>query len=256
MLNNPFISIIINCYNSDEFLKKSIDSVYSQTYKNWEIIFWDNNSSDKSSSIAKSYDKKLIYFKSNKTTRLYEARNEALKKCKGDFVAFLDCDDMWVESKLQKQVQLLKKNCNIIYGGYDNVDENDKLISVDLNNLVSGSITNYLFKRNMISIGCVLIKKSVLLEYKFDPYYDLLGDYDLWVRLSLRYKFCVIKEVLEHSRQHKKNISKSLKHKWLKERRYFYRKYFNFFLLLKYPYLNYYILRTEILGKFGKHLSE
>ena len=60
----PFVSIIINCYNSDEYLTEAINSIFSQTFTNWEIIFWDNNSTDKSARIAKSYGDKLKYFKS------------------------------------------------------------------------------------------------------------------------------------------------------------------------------------------------
>ena len=62
MHDTPFVSVIINCYNSEKFLREAIDSVYSQTYKNWEIIFWDNQSTDESAKIAKSYDEKIIYF--------------------------------------------------------------------------------------------------------------------------------------------------------------------------------------------------
>ena len=70
MKPTPLISVIMNCYNGEAFLKNAIDSVYAQTYKNWEIIFWDNASTDTSADIALSYDKKINYFKdvANQTT--------------------------------------------------------------------------------------------------------------------------------------------------------------------------------------------
>ena len=60
----PLVSVIMNCHNSGKFLNEAIESVYAQTYKNWEIIFYDNNSSDNSAQIANSFDKKINYFKS------------------------------------------------------------------------------------------------------------------------------------------------------------------------------------------------
>jgi len=79
-IDNVLVSIIINCYNGEEYLSEALNSVYSQTYKNWEIIFWDNCSIDKSSIIAKSYGHKLKYYKSEFNTTLGEARNLAIQK--------------------------------------------------------------------------------------------------------------------------------------------------------------------------------
>jgi len=59
-------SVVMNCYNSDKYLREAIDSVYSQTYKNWELVFFDNASTDKSAQIANTYDNKLIYFKNER----------------------------------------------------------------------------------------------------------------------------------------------------------------------------------------------
>ena len=104
------VSIIINCKNGHPFLKKSISSVIFQTYKNWEIIFFDNYSSDNSVLIAKSFnDKRIKIFKSNKSLRLYDARNQAIKHAKGKYITFLDTDDFWEQKKLNTQINFLKK---------------------------------------------------------------------------------------------------------------------------------------------------
>ena len=97
----PLVSIIMNCFNGEEFLCEAIDSVYAQSYTNWEIIFWDNASTDQTASIAKSYDKKLKYFRTSKTTSLGEARVAATKKARGKYLAFLDVDDKkyWLKPK-------------------------------------------------------------------------------------------------------------------------------------------------------------
>ena len=90
------ISVIVNCHNGEKYLERCILSILKQTYNNLEIIFWDNNSKDNTSNILKKInDKRIRYFRSNKYLKLYEARNSALKKTKGDFIAFLDIDDTW-----------------------------------------------------------------------------------------------------------------------------------------------------------------
>ena len=80
IMNQAKVSIVMNCLNGEKYLRESIDSVYGQTYKNWEIIFWDNNSTDKSAEIANSYDSRLRYFKGELTISLGAARNKALEK--------------------------------------------------------------------------------------------------------------------------------------------------------------------------------
>ena len=99
-MENPLVSVIMNCHNGERFLREAIDSVYAQTYSNWEIIFWDNVSTDDSSSIAQSYDNRLRYYLSEGFTSLGMARELAVQKSNGEYVAFLDCDDLWLPEKL------------------------------------------------------------------------------------------------------------------------------------------------------------
>ena len=99
------VSIIVNCYNGDKYLSEALDSILNQTYKNWELIFWDNQSNDKSAEIFKSHkDSRFKYYCANEHTSLYKARNLAIEKSNGDFIAFLDTDDLWNENKLQLQM--------------------------------------------------------------------------------------------------------------------------------------------------------
>ena len=98
----------MNCRNGEKYLNKSISSVVFQTYNKWELIFFDNQSSDNSKIILKKFrDKRIKYFKSNKLLSLYDARNKAISKCKGKYVTFIDTDDWWARSKLMKQVKFL-----------------------------------------------------------------------------------------------------------------------------------------------------
>jgi len=95
-MNKPRVSVIMNCLNGEKYLREAIESAYAQTYKNWEIIFWDNASTDKSAEIAKSFDEKIRYFRSDENYCVGKVRNLALAQAKGEFIAFLDCDDTWL----------------------------------------------------------------------------------------------------------------------------------------------------------------
>lgn len=103
----------MNCCNGEEYLRQALDSIFEQTYYDWEIIFWDNASIDKSAEIAKSYGEQVRYFASEITYPLSTVRNLAIKETRGDFVAFLDCDDMWLPQKLEKQMPIFEKDPRI-----------------------------------------------------------------------------------------------------------------------------------------------
>ena len=106
---NSLISIIMNCHNGEKFLIKSIQSILNQSYKKWELIFWDNNSQDNSKEIALSFkDKRIKYFKTSKLSKLYHARNLAVRKAKGEYISFLDTDDWWAPNFLKKHIKKIK----------------------------------------------------------------------------------------------------------------------------------------------------
>ena len=214
----PLVSIIINCYNGEKYLREAIDSIYSQTYTNWEIIFWDNASTDSSSMIAKSYDKKIKYFCSQKNYSLGYSRSQAVKKINGDLFSFLDCDDLWHKDKLEKQILIFKRDTSLafVYGRTEifyNDEKNNQIkknIIPEKNKLVEGDIFDKLILEDFIPFPSVLINKS-----KFDGYIDLPKDLnhstDYWIFLHLAYKYKVgvLKEVCCKYRIHEANLSKS-----------------------------------------------
>ena len=108
---SPLISVIMNARNSEKYLDECLRSLKSQSYKKWELVFFDNCSSDNTLNILKkSKIKKLKYYYSKNRLKLYHARNLAVKKASGDYITFLDTDDIWVKDKLQKQINFLRKN--------------------------------------------------------------------------------------------------------------------------------------------------
>ena len=120
MSDGPLVSILMNCYNGQEYLKKALNSIINQKYKNWELIFWDNQSTDDSIKIFNSYkDKRFKLFRAKEHTILYEGRNLAIQKTTGELIAFLDTDDIWLPDKLLKQVDLFKnEEVGLVYGNF------------------------------------------------------------------------------------------------------------------------------------------
>ncbi len=118
--NYPLVSVIMNCYNGETYLADAVKSILSQTYKNFEIIFWDNQSNDNSAFIYKGFkDKRLKYYYAKKHTSLDCARNVAIKKAKGTCISFLDTDDIWLKDKLSLQIEKFKnKKINLVYSNY------------------------------------------------------------------------------------------------------------------------------------------
>ena len=140
---DPLISVIMNCHNGEKYLKQSIESVLNQTYKNIELIFFDNQSSDNSRKIVKSYqDSRIKYHKSEKLLKLYEARNLAIKHASGNFIAFLDTDDFWLPTKLKKQILLFSNNKDLkmVYSNCFILKEKKQSIFTK-HNLPNGNIT-------------------------------------------------------------------------------------------------------------------
>ncbi len=115
MNNNPLVSILIPLYNSEKYISETIQSCLNQTYKNTEIIIVDDGSVDNSLSIAKNFTKtyKNIYVFSQKNQGAPAARNKAFELSKGEYIQYLDADDLLSENKIEEQLKLLKnqKNC-------------------------------------------------------------------------------------------------------------------------------------------------
>tara|TARA_A100000164_G_scaffold381454_1_gene433181 strand:- start:35 stop:826 length:792 start_codon:yes stop_codon:yes gene_type:complete len=208
--NQPLVSVIMNCHNGEKYLKKSISSVINQTYKNWEIIFWDNKSTDQSAKIAKSFkDKRIKYFKSNKFEKLYRTRNLAIKKSKGKYICFLDTDDFWSKNKLNSQINLAeKKNYKIIYTNFLIKNENTKKSYLPYKTILpKGNITQNLLDNYCIGILTIMIHRKIFQQNKFNERYDIIGDFDLFLKLSKKHEISAIQRPLATFRVHNKNFS-------------------------------------------------
>ena len=214
----------MNCYNGEKYLTDSLSSLQSQSYKNWELIFWDNNSIDNSANIFKSYkDKRLKYFLSKKNTALHVARNLALSKSKGKFITFIDTDDFWHKNKLIKQMQLFKKKRDIacvhskLWVKYQESILPKKLFT--WKNLPEDFIFEDLVKRYNLGFTTVILKKSALKNFPniFNTKKDFISDFDLIFNLAKKYKFACVQKPLSTYRKHKYNYSNFIFDKQIKQ---------------------------------------
>ena len=209
---NPKISIIMNCHNCEKYLDIALNSVFSQTYHNWEIIFWDNNSTDNSSLITQKFKNKLFYYKSKTLLKLGTARRKAVNKASGDLLAFLDCDDVWLKNKLKLQVNEFKTHkASLIYSRAEIINESGKVIGLmpDNSKFKSGYIFKDLAKENFIPFVSVIMKRSTYYNVGgFPENYVNSTDYFLFLNVSLKNKIMFLPEVTCQYREHTQNLSK------------------------------------------------
>lgn len=240
---NTVVSVIMNCHNGEEFLKESVHSIINQTFTDWELIFYDNDSSDRSLEIIKSFnDQRIKIFRSQNFLNLYHARNKALKKINGKYICFLDTDDLWENNKLEQQVEFLEKNKNFImvYSNFYTLKNGKKFIQYE-NKLPEGNITKYLLKKYTIGILTTCLKKEAFEDSEFDKNTNIIGDFDFFINLSNKFKIGCIQKPLAYYRDHDKNLSKKKLEiyilelsKWIKEHNKKFQEYKTSLVHLKY----------------------
>jgi len=176
----------MNCFNGEQFIKDAIGSIYAQTYSNWEVIFWDNASTDESYNIVSKYDSKIKKFRSEINVSLGEARNKAVEHASGDWLAFLDVDDIWLPKKLELQLAGLATGDYLLsYGGINEVDKDLNVIRVLSPRWKTGfQLKSQLlyFEINLVS-SMVDRKKLIQLGLNFDPQMQASEEYNLYMRL-------------------------------------------------------------------------
>lgn len=219
----PKASIIIPTYNRDKFIAETIQSVLGQTFKDLEVIVVDDGSIDNTKEIVEKFIKKdgrVRYIYQKNSGRPSIPRNFGFKNSTGDYLAFLDSDDVWLPEKLEKQILFFEKS------------ENKKLGFLDCRNLIidengleiknpyvfpnyHGNVFRELLKYNFIfTPGSVLIKRNVIDEIGcFDENLISMDDWDIWIRISKKYYFDFIDELLFKYRVHISNITATLTQK-------------------------------------------
>ena len=214
--NRLLVSVIMNCLNGEKYLKEAIDSVYAQTYPNWEIIFWDNASTDKTAEIAKSYDERLRYFRGEETIPLGVARNKALEQTKGEFIAFLDCDDLWMPEKLEKQVCVLEDGTYpLCYSGVFRINEAGNIINKYIPKNKTGFTLPVLLKRYNINMPSVMMRRRIDgIDMSFKESFSFCPDFDLFIKIAAAYNIAVINKPLVKYRVSANSLTNKTIDRW------------------------------------------
>lgn len=191
-MNEKLISIITPMYNGEKFVEQTIESVLNQTYRSWEMIIIDDGSKDNSPEIVKEYAKKdsriLFYSQSNKGSSA--ARNKGLAYAKGEYICFLDSDDLWDNEFLEIQVQFIEKiNAQIVFGSYRRV--NEKNIEI-LKPFIVPSKVSYEDLLKTCSLSCLttFFRKEPFKDIRFnEKLKSLRDDHAFWLDILKRVDF-------------------------------------------------------------------
>lgn len=182
--NNDLVSVIMPLYNTYRFVSQAIESVIKQTHINWEMIIVDDCSTDDSISVVKEYTKKykrivLLQLDNNSGSAI--ARNTAIKKSKGRYIAFLDADDLWLEDKLKIQIKFIQdNNLSLTYSSYYLIDEDNN----KQGKFITKATINYKMMLKSCSIGCsTAIYDTEKIGKVYMPDLTIRQDYVLWLEI-------------------------------------------------------------------------
>lgn len=180
----PLITVVMPNYNGSRFVEQAIDSVLSQTYEKFELLVVDDCSKDDSLQLIQQKaqrDSRIRVIALEHNAGVANARNVGIKEAKGEYIALLDNDDLWVEDKLERQLSLAQKGADIVYCSYDFIDEQNNSIKKPF---IVPRQTNFNKMLTSNAIGCStsFIKTELMLAHPFnsDFYHE---DYVLWMEL-------------------------------------------------------------------------
>lgn len=213
---NKLVSVLISLFNEDvEVLKKSIESILNQTYKNIEVIIIDDGLSSRSKDFidqVRNIDNRIILIKNDNNLGLTKSLNKGLKYCNGDYIARMDGDDISLPKRIEKQVEYMEKNKDIDITGTGVISFGEKVSYLSPSMGMDSETINV----NLLFTSClchpsVMIRKSFLKKnnLNYNEHFKKAQDYDLWERASSYGKLVVLKDVLLLYRIHDKQITKS-----------------------------------------------
>lgn len=208
----PAVSVIMNCLNCERDLAEAIGSVFAQTFDDWEIVFWDNGSTDRSAEIAQGFGERVRYFRATETVPLGAARNLAIAKARGEFIAFLDCDDVWLPEKLERQVALFRANPRVGLVCTDTVMFTG---AKELNRLFEhahparGRVFRELMTTQWISMSSAVIRRSALdgMDHWFDESLNVCEEADVFYRIAWDWELDHVDAPLTRWRVHGANTT-------------------------------------------------
>lgn len=224
--NTKKVSVIVPVYNRRDIILETINSVLNQTYQKFEIIIIDDGSNDYTWKIIKKLKEDNIKYIYQKHSGLpAKARNTGLKVATGEYIAFLDSDDVWLPTKLELQIKYLESNpeIDIVYSNAIIIDEHGirKDLLMDPNSAKSGGVFLELLKETFVPILTVLMRKGVFETigiFNEDLSMRAAEDYEYWLRASLKFNFGYIDEPLALYRVHSQSASMTINRPLLRQK--------------------------------------
>lgn len=205
-------------------MAEAIDSVYAQTFQDFEIIFYDNVSTDDSAEIAARYDERMKIIKnSGELKTLGHARREAVNTARGKWLAFLDTDDVWLPHKLETQISALdEKNFALSYAAIEYIDASGTNFGVEIPRHSSGYIFGGLLNQFEINMPTAIVSSAIMDKHclNFDEMMEASEEYNLFMQIAAHENTLVIKEPLAKYRIHSNSLTFEKIARWAYERRY------------------------------------
>lgn len=209
----PKVSVVIPAYNAMAYLPETVESVLRQTFTDFEMLIIDDGSSDHILQWVSQVLDPRVNLISQENQGLPSARNTGIAHAQGKYLAFLDADDLWEQTKLEKQVHCLedKPAVGLVYTWTALVDKQGNPTGRMFISHAEGDIWEQIVVDDVISSGSNAMVRRCCFETVgvFDPSLRSLEDWDMWVRIAARYPFAVVKEPLVHYRQHPNSMSKN-----------------------------------------------
>ena len=204
---SPRVSVIMNGLNVAPYVGAAIETVLAQSFRDWEIVFWDNGSTDDTAAIVRGYaDPRLRYHRAPEFTPLGAARILAIREASGEFIAFLDCDDLWLPEKLERQLPLFDDpEVGLVYS--DTIFFNsrgDEKRSYGGVLPGRGHCFRPLLGRYFLSMETVVLRRAALeaQDEWFDPRFNMIEEADLFRRIAHDWKIDGVPDVLARWRVH------------------------------------------------------
>jgi glycosyltransferase involved in cell wall biosynthesis len=212
---SPLVSIVMAAKNYARFIPEAVESVLAQTFTDWELLIIDDGSSDHSPLVVRPFlaDPRVRYFRADKLGQT-RAKNLGIGLSRGEFVAFLDADDAWEASKLDKQLALFRANpeAGVVFCRRSLIDEKSRPIAAKPQSaLHRGRVLPWMFVQNFVCFSSAVVRREVFSHVGgFDPQWDLAIDFDLWLRVAQHHVFDFVDEELVRYRTGHGNLSKKL----------------------------------------------
>lgn len=206
----PKVSVIIPAYNAMAYLPETLDSVLRQTFTDLEVLIINDGSSDHILEWAANIVDPRVKLISQENQRLAAARNTGITHAKGEYIAFLDADDLWEPTKLEKQVRCLDDNptVGLVHTWTLLIDREGNKTGKVVTTQVEGDAWQQIVQKNTIVVSSVIVRASCLQTVGgFDRDLHYCEDYDMWIRFASHYPFAVVREPLTNYRLHPGTLS-------------------------------------------------